>query len=214
MTRCSYSGWKITWTWITGRHFCDKESTLCQWLGYTVQLFYCDKAIKCMWCTTCVRLVPANWHFLMMLSISKPSLLSILFSIRIFTFNGSILAEKNFVKITNIILKYHPTLYYWKHHSRMQSIQYIYMYKKDHKSTLITLIWVNKNKMFLHKKRKEMNRTEMVWSANQSISKCQIHFSKSKRAAVSCGFCSQKTLNDTFGEFEGEVFSFQQVLLQ
>ena len=213
MTRCSYSGWKITWTWITGRHFCDKESTLCQWLGYTVQLFYCDKAIKCMWCTTCVRLVPANWHFLMMLSISKPSLLSILFSIRIFTFNGSILAEKNFVKITNIILKYHPTLYYWKHHSRMQSKHICIIIKKKSRIN-IKHPDLSKQKWNVLAQKKVMNRTEMVWSANQSISKCQIHFSKSKRAAVSCGFCSQKTLNDTFGEFEGEVFSFQQVLLQ
>ena len=213
MTRCSYSGWKITWTWITGRHFCDKESTLCQWLGYTVQLFYCDKAIKCMWCTTCVRLVPANWHFLMMLSISKPSLLSILFSIRIFTFNGSILAEKNFVKITNIILKYHPTLYYWKHHSRMQSKHICIIIKKKSRIN-IKHPDLSKQKWNVLAQKKVMNRTEMVWSANQSISKCQIHFSKSKRAAVSCGFCSQKTLNDTLGEFEGEVFSFQQVLLQ
>ena len=100
--------------------------------GLYCATFYCDNAIKCMWCTTCVRLVPANWHFLMMLSISKPSLLSILFSIRIFTFNGSILAEKNFVKITNIILKYHPTLYYWKHHSRMQSKHICIIIKKNH----------------------------------------------------------------------------------
>ena len=50
----------------------------------------------------------------------------------------------------------------------------------------------------------------MVWSANQSISKCQIHFSKSKRAAVSCGFCSQKTGNDTFGVFEGRCFLFSR----
>ena len=213
MTRCSYSGWKITWTWITGRHFCDKESTLCQWLGYTVQLFYCDKAIKCMWCTTCVRLVPANWHFLMMLSISKPSLLSILFSIRIFTFKGSILAEKNFVKITNIILKYHPTHYYWKHHSRMQSKHICIIIKKKSRIN-IKHPDLSKQKWNVLAQKKVMNRTEMVWSANQSISKCQIHFSKSKRAAVSCGFCSQKTVNDTFGEFEGEVFSFQQVLLQ
>ena len=61
--------------------------------------------------------------------------------------------------------------------------------------------------------KKERYETEMVWSANQSISKCQIHFSKSKRAAVSCGFCSQKTGNDTFGVVEEEVFSFQQVVL-
>ena len=100
--------------------------------GLYCAAFYCDKTIKCMWCTTCVRWVPANWHFLMMLSISKPSLLSILFSIRIFTFNGSILAEKNFVKITNIILKYHPTLYYWKHHSRMQSKHICIIIKKNH----------------------------------------------------------------------------------
>ena len=99
---------------------------------YCATFFYFDKAIKCMWCTTCVRLVPANWHFLMMLSISKPILPSIIFSIRIFTFNGSILAEKNFVKITNIILKYHPTLYYWKHHSRMQSKHICIIIKKNH----------------------------------------------------------------------------------
>ena len=168
--------------------------------GLYLQLFYCDKAIKCMWCTTCVRLVPANWHFLMMLSISKPSLLSILFSIRIFTFNGSILAEKNFVKITNIILKYHPTLYYWKHHSRMQSKHICIIIKKKSRIN-IKHPDLSKQKWNVLAQKKVMNRTEMVWSANQSISKCQIHFSKSKRAAVSCGFCSQKTGNDTFGVF-------------